>query len=207
MTTIPPAKTKGRPRAYDPDAVLDQVLEIFWQKGYAATSLDELAAATGVNRPSLYAGFGDKQALYLKAMDRFADRVSAPLVESLSRRLPGETAADALERGLSMMVDLYTARPDGGLGCAVFCTSVTEAAGNLEIREMLRTSLSRLDALYEDFLRKAQADGELPTSLDVAGTARLISAVMQSLGIRARGGQSPTEIRQVSRAVADLLRR
>jgi hypothetical protein len=105
------------------------------------------------------------------------------------------------------MVDLYTAEPDGGLGCAVFCTSVTEAAGNREIREMLGESLSKLDSLYEAFLSKAKADGELPAGLDVGGTARLISAAMQSLGIRARGGQTPEEIRRVSRAVADLLRR
>src|SRR3569623_3585959 len=65
-------KSRGRPKNYDPEVALDRALEAFWEGGFAATSLDALASATGMNRPSLYAAFGDKQSLYLKAMDRFS---------------------------------------------------------------------------------------------------------------------------------------
>jgi AcrR family transcriptional regulator len=73
------AKRRGRPRAFDPDAVLETVLEMFWENGFAATSLDDISEATGVSRPSLAAAFGDKQSLYIKAMERYQSRIAEQL--------------------------------------------------------------------------------------------------------------------------------
>ena len=205
--TEPVAKQRGRPRAYERDAVLERALEVFWRKGFAATSLDDLVAATGVQRPSLYAGFGDKQALYLQAMGHFVSDISDRIGETLfGARQPGERAADVVERCLTMMATLYTADPAGGLGCAVFCTTVTEAPGNAEIRGLLAQSLTATDAFFERFLREAQATGELAASLDAAGTAMLLGASLHSLGLRARGGQAGDDLRRLARAAADLLR-
>src|SRR5271163_3330645 len=67
----PRPKPRGRPRSYEPDAALAQAMEAFWKSGYAATTLDDLSAATGMNRPSLYAAFGDKQDIYIKAYRRY----------------------------------------------------------------------------------------------------------------------------------------
>lgn len=205
--TEPAAKSRGRPRAYERDAVLERALDVFWRKGFAATSLDDLVLATGVNRPSLYAGFGDKQALYMQAMGHFVADMTGRIGDALfGARQPGERAADVIERCLSMMAEVYTADPAGGLGCAVFCTTVTEAPGNAEIRGLLAESLAAIDAFFERFLRQAQAAGELGASLDVPGTAMLLGASLHSLGLRARGGQGREEIRRLACAAADLLR-
>src|ERR1700733_3259545 len=71
----PEAKRRGRPRSYEPDVALGQAMEAFWKSGYAATSLDDLSAATGMNRPSLYAAFGDKQDIYVKAYQKYRARL------------------------------------------------------------------------------------------------------------------------------------
>src|SRR5688500_7458339 len=88
-------RPRGRPRAYEPKQALAQVTDAFWLAGYAATSLDDLSAATGMNRPSLYAAFGDKRALYLKTLETYVERGR----RSIQAALTGEgSAADALRR-------------------------------------------------------------------------------------------------------------
>ena len=78
------AKTRGRPRAYDPDRALQAAQDVFWRKGFAETSLDELSAATGMNRPSLYAAFGDKKAIYLKTMERCRERMRVTIKDAFT---------------------------------------------------------------------------------------------------------------------------
>src|SRR6478752_596500 len=82
------AKPRGRPRSFDADAVLDKARAVFWNLGYAATSLDDLAAATGLNRPSLYAAFGDKHALYMAALTRSRTEATAALGAALNTAAP-----------------------------------------------------------------------------------------------------------------------
>ena len=72
------SKRRGRPRSYDPEQALQQIMEAFWKTGYSGTSLDDLSAATGLNRPSLYAAFGDKRAIYLKALAHYRQLAAGP---------------------------------------------------------------------------------------------------------------------------------
>ena len=81
MSDTPSKPRRGRPREYDPDRALASATRVFWKNGYAATSLDELAAATGMNRPSLYAGFGDKRELYLETLKRYRERTRAGVAQ------------------------------------------------------------------------------------------------------------------------------
>ena len=81
---------RGRPRQYDPDRALAGAADAFWQSGYAGTSLDELSAATGMNRPSLYAAFGDKSDLYLKTLERYRDQSRALALELLAMPVHNE---------------------------------------------------------------------------------------------------------------------
>src|SRR3954464_15849496 len=87
---------RGRPREYDPDTALRRSLDTFWRHGFSATSLDALGAATGMNRPSLYAAFGDKRALYLAALDRYWAEGRAGLERILGRDTPLRTALGEL---------------------------------------------------------------------------------------------------------------
>src|SRR5215468_8620245 len=90
--TVPPKpgtpKKRGRPRAYDPDVALTRAMDVFWKDGFAGTSLDELSAATGMNRPSLYGAFGDKRELYIKAYQHYRERSRAGMVDLLNQGLP-----------------------------------------------------------------------------------------------------------------------
>jgi len=89
----PPKKSRGRPRAYDPEQALEAAMRTFWKSGYSGTSLDDLCAAMQMNRPSLYAGFGDKQHLYLQAMQRFQAHARQHLSEALAPAWPSRSLA------------------------------------------------------------------------------------------------------------------
>src|SRR5215475_15343375 len=91
MVQKPPAR-RGRPRAFDPDAALARAVDAFWDAGFAATSLDDLSVATGMNRPSLYGAFGDKQALYRKALDQYRAMGEEALAQALARDVPLDEA-------------------------------------------------------------------------------------------------------------------
>src|SRR5258708_25574551 len=117
------AKRRGRPRGYDPAAAIARAAETFWKAGYAGTSLDDLSAATGMNRPSLYAAFGDKRALYLKTLEYYRDE---------GRELARRTVADDpplrvfLKRFYDKALELYLT--DGPRGCYSIGTAATVAA-------------------------------------------------------------------------------
>src|SRR5579872_7287735 len=99
----PGRRPRGRPRAYDPDAALSRVMETFWKSGYAGTSLDDLAAATGMNRPSLYAAFGDKRALYVKALEHYWRMSAREMREVFAEGRPlRDTLNDFYDRAIAI---------------------------------------------------------------------------------------------------------
>ncbi|PXA83154.1 TetR family transcriptional regulator, partial [Caulobacter sp. D5] len=99
-----PAKRRGRPRAYDPQVALAKATETFWTQGYAGASLDDLSAATGMNRPSLYGAFGDKQALFSAAIDAYMDASRGAMVQAFRA---GGTLRQALERVYRAALYIY----------------------------------------------------------------------------------------------------
>ena len=116
---------RGRPRKFDERAVRQMIMETFWQKGYAATSLDDLSKATGLVRPSLYAAFGNKEAMFLRAMDDFVIRVQG----GLARQIPRDaTPEEALRAVYMAMLAIYRGEPlEQARGCLVFSTAVAAA--------------------------------------------------------------------------------
>src|SRR5579864_7728429 len=105
-------KRMGRPRSFDIDRALDRALLVFWRKGYEGASLSDLTKAVGVNRPSLYAAFGDKEELFRKALDRYLKGPAAYTQEALRE----STARAIVERMLLGAADLKTAGSKNG-GC------------------------------------------------------------------------------------------
>ena len=126
-------RARGRPRAYDPDRALAQAMGAFWDRGYAATSLDDISAATGMNRPSLYAAFGDKHAIYMKALERHYGAGTA-LRDALSY---DEPLCDALRRAYGRALAVYLSEEHGARGCFVIGTAATEAVTDPEVRRFL----------------------------------------------------------------------
>src|ERR1700686_3982772 len=107
-------RLRGRPRAFDPDTALEAALRVFWQKGYEGTALSALTAAMGINRPSIYATFGNKEALFRKALDRYSERMTNFTAEALKE----PTARAVAERLLVGTADLLS-RPGNPKGCLV----------------------------------------------------------------------------------------
>jgi AcrR family transcriptional regulator len=200
-----PSKSRGRPRTYNPEKVIEEALQVFWRKGFSATSLDDLVDATGINRPSLYAGFGDKEKIYLTVLDHFRAIMTAKLQDTLISRGRDDTVADAVNRYLSEVIEIYLGSADEALGCAVLCTTASEARNHKGIREMLAETLQLLDDVFETYLANAQREGNLPTDLDCVSLARVLCAIQHSLALRARSGQSRKQLQTLVDAAVNLI--
>ncbi len=183
-------RPRGRPRAYDAETALQRARDIFWRSGYAATSLDEIAAATGMNRPSLRAAFGDKHALYLATLDAYWDRKAVTMRDALG----GGTVEAALMRAYGMALDTYFSGGSGARGCFVVATAITEAAEDADIRRVVTAGFKMLDDGFEALFQTARARGELGEDADPRALAQLATATMHSMAVRARAGAPRDEL-------------
>jgi AcrR family transcriptional regulator len=180
-------KKRGRPRGYEPNAALAKARAAFWDAGYAATSLDALGEATGMNRPSLYGAFGDKRALYLKTLEQYRAMGRAAIAEALGGDRPlREALRRVYERGLA----IYLAGDSGARGCFLIGTAATEAVADKAVREIFAAGLHELDDAFAARFRLAQERGEIPAGADPAELGRLASAVLHTLSLRARAGET-----------------
>jgi AcrR family transcriptional regulator len=190
------AKRRGRPRAYDPQAALLRAMDAFWEKGYSGTSLDDISAATGMNRPSLYAAFGDKRALYLKALAHYWDVALGTLRQDLAEDRP---LKDSLMRAYDGALSIYFSGNGQARGCFVVGTAVTEAVEDAEIRDSLAAGFLKFDEDFAARLIAAQKKGELRIDADPIGLAALATGVMHTIAIRARAGASLDDLRELAR--------
>ena len=199
-----PPRGRGRPRAYDAQAAVLQATDSFWKAGYAGTSYEDIAAVTGMNRPSLYAAFGDKRALYLQALARYWQLAFADMRDALA----GDLALDqALMRVYDGALSIYFSGDGRPRGCFVIGTAVTEAFEDPEIRQSLAAGIQTFDADFAARFRSAHEKGELTETADPAALAVLATATMHSIAIRARAGASRAELRELARkAVAVICR-
>jgi AcrR family transcriptional regulator len=185
----------GRPRAFDLDQALDQALHVFWEKGYEGTSIADLTGAMGINPPSLYAAFGNKEKLFKKALDRYEDLRDQILEEAFA----APTAREAMARLLQGTADRLSdkGKPRG-------CLMVQGAlCGSEECEEVKRDLASRRaggEALIRERLKRAKKEGDLPADADPAAIARFITTVLQGMAVQATGGAGRKELR----AIADM---
>ena len=195
-------RPRGRPRTYDPEQALSQATDAFWRTGFSGTSLDDLSAATGMNRPSLYGAFGDKRALYLAAMDRYIEAGRRTMEEVLDNNLP---LRKVLKRLYDQALVLYQPPGDAALGCFLIGTAATESVTDPEVRDKLGEGLRAFDRVFEARLRHAQARGELAATANPAALAKIASAVLHTLALRSRAGDSTTSLRATADAGVQLI--
>ena len=183
----------GRTRQFDADEALDRALEVFWARGYEAATLPELTRAMGINRPSLYAAFGNKEQLFREALARYLTGpqgfTAAALNEPTARAV-----AEAVFSGFVRMLR--------GRGQSRGCLVVSGALACGEEAEPVRRELARLrqgtvTALRERFER-AVRDGDLPAGTDCATLARYVATVLNGLAVQAASGATEKELRLVS---------
>ena len=190
-------RRRGRPRAYDPDLALARARDVFWDVGFAASSLDALGEAMAMNRPSLYHAFGDKERLYLTTLERYRDQSLAAMREALD---PGRPLADGLRTVYARSIAIYLAGDKGARGCFLIGTAATESVGSPGVRRILGDSLRAFDQVLEERFRIARKRGEIDERADPALLARLASAVMHSLAVRARAGDKRDVLEGIAEA-------
>src|SRR5437899_12111250 len=185
-STAPVApKRRGRPRAYQPEIALGKALDLFRKDGFAATSLDDLSAATGMNRPSLYGAFGDKRELYIKSYQRYRADARAATSDIFRNELP---IRKRLERIYAVALDIYLSGEAGPRGCFTVMTAASEAVSDPDIRAMVLEGFSELDRAFAACFRLAKEKGELPASADPVVLAQLASETIHTNAILARAG-------------------
>jgi AcrR family transcriptional regulator len=193
-------KRRGRPRAYEPELALGQALALFRKDGFAATSLDDLSAATGMNRPSLYGAFGDKRALYIKCYARYREDYGAVAAEIFKADID---IRERLRRFYGAALDIYL--QGGPRGCFTVMTVASDAIADPEIRAMVLDGFADADKAFGWCFRTAVEKGELPASVDIAALVNVASATLYSLAIRARAGVPRKQLEAIVTGTIDLL--
>jgi len=183
-------KQRGRPRQFDKNHVSQSMMELFWRQGFAATSLDQIADVTKVNRPSLYSTFGNKMDMFLMCLGRFSDKMS-----KLAKATMGE--AQTLEYGLHSffngLIEIYYDEDgdDLQLGCFVFSTAIAESPGNVEIKDAVRTALDQVHHELRNLIathRPQLATKEIDVAADTA------VSIFLSIGVRVRAGMNRSDV-------------
>jgi AcrR family transcriptional regulator len=182
------SRGRGRPRGFDPEQALKAAGERFRTQGFAATTLDDLVAATGLARPSLYAAFGDKRALYLAALERVSARLERTFDRLEAAQLPKGALLEAI---FANTIDGYLTGERAPSGCIVVSTAAAEAVSDAQIRAALLAFLTmqdeRMTALFEKaWIARPRA------------AARLVMSVLHSLSVRARAGMPPAELEAIA---------
>jgi AcrR family transcriptional regulator len=183
----------GRPREFDVDQALDAALKVFWRKGFEGTSLPDLTKAMGINRPSLYAAFGNKESLFRRAIDRYAEGPAGEVFQALKQ----PSIRGAIESLLRGMVELITDTKNPH-GC--FLVQSALACGNAG--SCVRRETTKRRAVGQTLLRKrfeqAIAERDLSDKLDPADLARYITTISHGMAVQAASGASRAELSRVA---------
>lgn len=172
----------ARHKEFDVDAALQDALEVFWQKGYEATSMQDLVAAMGIQKASLYGTFGDKHSLYAAALRSYQKSALA----AFEQRLKAPGSAKAALRALVLDVVEQAAGRQGKRGCFCVNANVELASHDAQIGDMLREHSERVEGLLEQTLRRAKTDGELPRSADCKELATFVYGILVALNVLAK---------------------
>jgi len=183
----------GRPRAFDIDEALDRAVDVFWRQGYEGTALSDLTEAMGINRPSLYATFGNKDALFRKVLDRYIEGPGAYAARALD--LP--TAREVVEALVYGAINL-TAGPNTPRGCLnVRGAQACGPDGELARREA-QTRRTAGETKLVRRLGRARTEGDLPAGADPADLARYVLTVTDGIAVQAAGGASRAKLRRIA---------
>jgi AcrR family transcriptional regulator len=181
----------GRPRAFNPDAALDRAMRVFWAKGYEGASLSDLTRAMRINRPSLYAAFGNKEQLFGKVLDRYVD---GP-VAYFGKALAAPKARDVVEeifRGTARMAD----DPTTPAGCLMVQGAL--ACADASVRKKVAARRAAAEVALRRRLQRAKREGDLPKNSDPADLAHYVVTVVRGMAVQSAGGASSDELHRIA---------
>jgi AcrR family transcriptional regulator len=186
----------GRPRGFDRDAALEAAMFLFWRKGFAATSMNDLCDAMGVGSPSLYAAFGSKEALYLEAIEHYVRTLGPAVWDKLAE---GENARAGIENLLIAATESLPKSRATPAGCMAVLAAVSDEWPAAIARVAKKVRLDMLGMLRSR-LETAVAKGELDASTEIDGLSRFYLSIFQGMAIQARDGATQAELRAVAAA-------
>ncbi len=184
---------RGRPREFDTEKALDEALLLFWRHGYEGTSLSALTQAMGINMPSLYAAFGNKENLFRKVLDRYIQKPASYLPNALKEPTARRVAEKLLRGAIHMTMD--PEHPDG-------CLLVQGALVSGPLADSVRTELNRrragAQAAVQKRFERAVAEGDLPPSANPRKLAAYITTLIWGLSVQATGGANRAQLKEVA---------
>lgn len=183
----------GRPRAFCTDTALNRALEVFWRKGYEGASLNELTEAMGINKPSLYAAFGNKEDLFRKALDRYTKEKIAYISEALD----APTARGVAERLLFGAADMLTDQSHP-VGCLVTKGAMTCGDEAQSVREQIEHLKADYETRMHARLEQAKRDGQLPADADVAQLTQFLTTFIQGMSHQVVQGATRAQLHKVA---------
>ncbi|WP_039798043.1 TetR/AcrR family transcriptional regulator [Nocardia araoensis] len=187
----------GRPRSFDADTALDRALEVFWRHGYEGTSMADLTAAMGINKPSLYAAFGNKEELFGRVLARYLDGPGAYAADALD----APTGREVLERLIHGAVEL-TAGENTPPGC--LCVKTVQACGP-DSQAVRRDAVAVRKAGEAALRRRLEQATDLPSRYEPAALAALVHTISDGIAVQAAAGRSRDELRQVGTSALHAL--
>lgn len=185
---------RGRPISYDREMAVRGMVETFQRSGFAATSLDELSAATKMNRPSLFTVFGNKKAMYFAALEAYRADMREAVGSSLES---GGNLRDDLLAYFDAAISFYCAGPQKG--CMVLCGATSEAASDPEVRQVLKSVLGDIENHLRDRVEIAIAEESKYVGLEAMQLAKLLAAVLVAVAVQARSGIPEAELKRLAR--------
>jgi TetR/AcrR family transcriptional regulator, copper-responsive repressor len=187
---------RGRPREFSAGDALSAAMEVFWRKGYEGTSLTDLTEAMGITRPSLYATFGNKESLFLKALDRYQRENMAYVAKALEAPTARAVVEEMLAGAVSAQVSDCLPR-----GCLAIVNAMQGGDEAKAIRAEILARAAAARALFVARFKRARDEGDVPATADSEGLARLLESVMQGIAIQGAGGASEEELRALVSSV------
>ena len=193
------ARPRGRPRSFDETGAVEKAIQVFWSKGYDGVTIDDLVAGMGVGRPSLYAVFGDKRAVFLRALGAYAERKGASAAKAL---LAPQSLRDSIAGFLRYNVESATNK-GSARGCLLEC--VAPLVNDAEVQRFLQSTVVSGAALVERRFRDGISAGDIPTDFPVAARAIQVTDIARGLTMRARLGTSRKALLKDAEEAADLV--
>lgn len=192
--------TRGRPRQFDEKDVLSKAMTVFWTQGLTGASLDDLSAAMGMTRPSLYNAFGNKEEIYRRSFEMAVREMQ----EESGTRLARKNIRSALMGFYEAAMDVYFSM-DPPVGCFVFCTAPVEALAHPEVKSDVLAVVSELDNIFEKRFKTAIETGDIQIPADPRQLAKLSQAVLHSIALRARSGEARSSLKRFARDFVDMI--
>lgn len=190
-----------RPKEFDPEAILDQAVDVFWARGYEGTSIQDLVDALGINRSSLYATFGDKHDLYLAALQRYGQNALGRVAKTLNGPGPVHQAISDLFDAAVIPVEQNEDRR----GCLICNAAVEQAPRDPAVEAEVKADFKFIEDGFAKALDRAKAAGEIDARSDATAIAKYLTSNYMGLRVMAKAGHDPASLRDVANVTLSIL--